>query len=60
MTRISHLKSLFVSIAVVALAAVVFSTQAHAQATTSSIRIEIADESGNRIGDLPVDDFIAR
>ena len=55
MTRISHLKSLFVSIAVVALTTVIFSTQAHAQATTSSIRVEIADESGSRVGNLPVE-----
>jgi hypothetical protein len=55
MTRISYLKSLFVSVAVVALATVVFSTQAHAQATTSSIRIEITDESGNRVGNVPVE-----
>ena len=55
MTRISYLKSQFVFIALVALATIVFSTQAHAQATTSSMRIEVADESGSRIGDLPVE-----
>ena len=55
MTRISYLKSLFVSFAVVVLATVVFSTQAHAQATTSSMRIEITDESGNRVGNVPVE-----
>ena len=55
MRRISYLKSLFVSFSVVALATVLFSTQAHAQGTTSSIRVEITDESGNRVGNLPIE-----
>jgi hypothetical protein len=55
MTRISYLKSLFVSMAFVAVATVAFSTQVHAQATTSSIRIEITDESGSRVGNLPIE-----
>jgi len=54
MTRISHLKSLFVSFSVVVVATIAFSAQAHAQATTSAIRVEITDESGSRVGGVPV------
>jgi hypothetical protein len=54
MTRFSHLKSRALAISVVALAATLFSTQVYAQATTSSIRIEVTDEGGNRIGGVPV------
>ncbi len=54
MTRFSHLKSQVFAISIAALAAVLFSTQVHAQATTSSIRIEITDETGSRVGGVPV------
>jgi len=54
MTRFSHLKSRALAISAVALAAALFSTQVYAQATTSSIRVEITDETGNRIGGVPV------
>jgi hypothetical protein len=54
MTRLSHLKSRVLAISVAALAAVLFSTQVHAQATTSSIRVEITDETGSRVGGVPV------
>ena len=54
MTRLSHLKSQFFAISLVALSATLFSTQVHAQATTSSIRVEVTDETGNRIGGVPV------
>ena len=54
MTRLSHLKSRVLAISVAALAAVLFSTQVHAQATTSSIRVEVTDESGSRVGGVPV------
>ena len=55
MTRISHLKSHFVCLLVVSLATVFFAPQAFAQATTSSIRVEVTDESGNRVGNVPVE-----
>ena len=54
MTRLSHLKSQFFAISLVAVSAILFSTQVHAQATTSSIRVEVTDETGNRIGGVPV------
>jgi hypothetical protein len=54
MTRLSHLKSQVFAISIAALAAVLFSTQVHAQATTSSIRVEVTDESGSRVGGVPV------
>jgi hypothetical protein len=54
MTRISLLKSQFVATFLVALATVLFSTQVHAQSTTSSIRVEVTDETGNRVGGVPV------
>ncbi|HSM30826.1 MAG TPA: TonB-dependent receptor, partial [Woeseiaceae bacterium] len=54
MTRLSHLKSRVLAISLVALATALFSTQVYAQATTATIRIEIADESGNRLGGVPV------
>jgi hypothetical protein len=54
MTRFSHLKSRVLAFSVVALAATLFSTQVYAQATTSSIRVEITDEAGNRVGGVPV------
>jgi len=54
MTRFSHLKSRVLAISVVALAATLFSTQVYAQATTSSIRVEVTDETGNRVGGVPV------
>ena len=54
MTRFSHLKSQIIAISLVALTTVLISTQVHAQQTTSSIRIEITDETGNRVGGVPV------
>ncbi len=54
MTRFSHLKSQIIATSLVALTTVLFSTQVHAQATTSSIRVEVTDEAGNRIGGVPV------
>jgi hypothetical protein len=54
MTRFSHLKAQLSAILVVAVSAILFSTQVHAQATTSSIRVEVTDETGNRIGGVPV------
>ncbi len=54
MTRFSHLKSQFFVLLSVALAATLFSSQVFAQATTSSIRVEITDESGSRVGGVPI------
>ena len=44
MRQIPYLKSLFVSFSIVALAAFI-TTPAHAQSTTSSIRVEVTDET---------------
>ena len=55
MRQIPHLKSLFVSIFAVALATVLFQAPVDAQTTTSAIRIEVTDESGNAVGNLPVE-----
>jgi hypothetical protein len=54
MARPSLLKSQFIALSLVAIATVLFSSQVHAQATTSSIRVEVTDESGSRIGGVPV------
>jgi hypothetical protein len=54
MTRFSHLKSQIIAISLVALTTVLFSTQVHAQSTTSSIRVEVTDETGNRVGGVPI------
>ena len=54
MRQFPYLKSLFVSFSIVALAAFI-TTPAHAQGTTSSIRVEATDETGNAVGSLPVE-----
>ena len=54
MARLSLLKSQLFAISLVAIATVLFSTQVHAQATTSSIRVEVTDESGSRVGGVPI------
>jgi len=54
MRQFPYLKSLFVSFSIVALAAFI-TTPAHAQGTTSSIRVEVTDETGNAVGSLPVE-----
>jgi len=53
MRQIPYLKSLFVSFSIVALATFI-TIPAHAQGTTSSIRVEVTDEAGNRVGNVPV------
>ena len=53
MRQIPHLKSLFVSLFVIAIAAFI-TVPIHAQGTTSSMRIEVTDETGNRVGNVPV------
>jgi hypothetical protein len=54
MARLSLLKSQLFAISLVAIATVLFSTQVHAQSTTSSIRVEVTDETGNRVGGVPI------
>ena len=53
MRQIPHLKSLFVSLFVIAISAII-TVPVHAQGTTSSIRVEVTDETGNRVGNVPV------
>jgi hypothetical protein len=53
MRQIPHLKSLFVSLCVIAISAFI-AVPVHAQSTTSAIRVEVTDETGSRVGNVPV------
>ena len=54
MRHISRQTSLFVSLITVAFAAVITTAPAYAQNTTSSIRVQVSDESGARIGGVRI------